>query len=133
MNDSVEKYFPIGTIWDEKLKCNSWVLSPFNTHQKPQGFTVDQYENFLELTSDSTLKECFKNKCLVDFWCSLSEYNDIAQMAIKLLPFATTYLCEAGFYRNRLDAEPQMKLQCSNISPNIKQLCAAKQHHSSHF
>ncbi|XP_022163151.1 zinc finger BED domain-containing protein 5-like [Myzus persicae] len=85
-------------------------------------------------------------QALTDFWCSRSitnEYQSLAKKAIlALLPFATTYLCETGFssyvstktkYRNKLDAEADMRIQLSPIKPNIKILINKKsQHHGSH-
>ncbi|GBP68160.1 Zinc finger BED domain-containing protein 5 [Eumeta japonica] len=52
-----------------------------------------------------------------------------------LLPFPTTYLCDTGFstcaatktkYRNRLDAEPDMRLQLSSVKPDINQMMKTK-------
>jgi hypothetical protein len=58
------------------------------------------------------------------------------------MPFATTYLCEAGFskyvetktkYRNKLDAAPSVRVQISNIMPNFKRIMESKkQVHPSH-
>ncbi|GBP73643.1 Zinc finger BED domain-containing protein 5 [Eumeta japonica] len=63
------------------------------------------------------------------------EYPMLGKMALNIfLPFPTTYLCETGFstytatktkYRNRLDAESDMRLQLSSIKPDINQLNAA--------
>jgi len=61
----------------------------------------------------------------------------IAKHSIRiLLPFATTYLCEAGFskyvsiktkYRNKLDAAPDMRVQLTNITPNFKRIMKFKE------
>ncbi|GBP66088.1 Zinc finger BED domain-containing protein 5 [Eumeta japonica] len=78
------------------------------------------------------------------FWCRIrDEYPMLGKMALNiLLPFPTTYLCDTGFstyaatktkYRNRLDAEPDLRLQLSSIKPDINQLMKnKKQFHTSH-
>ncbi|GBP10141.1 Zinc finger BED domain-containing protein 5 [Eumeta japonica] len=69
--------------------------------------------------SDTSMELLFKTTPHNDFWCRIrDEYPMLAKMALNiLLPFPTTYLCEIGFqpaatktkYRNRLDAEPDMR------------------------
>ena len=58
-----------------------------------------------------------------------------------LVPFASTYLCEAGFStivniktktRNRLDVEDDMRLALTNARPRISKLDAQMQHQASH-
>ena len=59
-----------------------------------------------------------------------------------LMPFATTYLCEAAFsamaavktkHRQRLDAvEKDLRLKLSSIAPNFGELCAKMQAKPSH-
>ena len=71
-----------------------------------------------------------------------TEYPEISIRAVKLLiPFVSTYLCEHSFsiyvgtktkYRNRLDAENEMRLQITNIVPEFNVLCKGKQAHPSH-
>lgn len=61
---------------------------------------------------------------------------------LTLLPFVTTYRCEAGFstyaytknkYRNRLNAAPDIRIQQSDIKPNFKTIMnKMKQFHTSH-
>ncbi|CAK9801814.1 hypothetical protein ANTPLA_LOCUS2961 [Anthophora plagiata] len=68
--------------------------------------------------------------------------NFSKQATIVLLPFSTTYLCEAGFSyyaatkskcRNRLDAIPDIRMQLTNIVPDIKKICNSRtQNHQSH-
>ena len=49
-----------------------------------------------------------------------------------LVPFATSYLCEAGFsavavikskYRNKIDIERDMCVAISNIAPRFNKMC----------
>ncbi len=51
------------------------------------------------LSCDSRLKELFSSCPLSSFWAALmQEYPELCDVALKiLLPFASTYLCEAGF------------------------------------
>lgn len=79
-----------------------------------------------------------------EFWISLSnEYPDLCQEALKkLVPFATTYLCESGFStlttiktksRNKLDVEPTMRVSLTNsIKPRIDFLVKKHQEQGSH-
>ncbi|GBP86813.1 Zinc finger BED domain-containing protein 5 [Eumeta japonica] len=96
------------------------------------------------MSSDTSMESLFKTTPLDDFWCRIrDEYPMLGKIALNiLLPFPTTYLCETGFttyaatktkYRNRLDAEPDMRLQLSSIKPDINQLMKNKnQFHTSH-
>ena len=61
--------------------------------------SVQNYECLIEITSDSSLKEKFNEVPLAEFWCSLlQEYLQVTKCAVlKILPFPTTYLREAGF------------------------------------
>ncbi|GFV25613.1 zinc finger BED domain-containing protein 5 [Trichonephila clavipes] len=69
----------------------------------------------------TSMESLLKTTPLNDFWCRIrDEYPMLGKMALNiLLPFPTTYLCETGFstyaatktkHRNRLDAEPDMRL-----------------------
>ncbi|CAI6344434.1 unnamed protein product [Macrosiphum euphorbiae] len=142
---SLEKYFPESKDI-EFIQRYNWVKNPFLINDKPEDLSITEYEEFIEMTTDSSLKTLFDKISLTDFWCSSSitnEYQSLAKKAIlALLPFATTYLCETGFssyasmktkYRNKLDAEADMRIQLSPIKPNIKILVNKKsQHHGSH-
>jgi hypothetical protein len=144
MCDSVTQYFP--NEWNSNLEKDSWVKNPFITRiiEKPQSLSCQEYEKLIDLISDSSLKVIFEKQPVSEFWCSLNqEYTELSKKAVSiLLPFVSTYLCETGFstyvstktkYRNRLDAEPDLRLQLSLIKPNIKEICANKmQYHSSH-
>ena len=100
-------------------------------------------EEAIELSSDGNLQLQFASHLSCKFWLSVQkEYPTLASSALKkLLPFATTYLCEIGFsryvstktkYRNRLDAEADMYIQLSTIRPDVKHLSASMQAHPSH-
>ena len=95
------------------------------------------------MKSHSELKISFQDQGITDFWLNLQDAFKILSDKAKLLllAFSTTYLCEAGFsantatktkYRNRLNAEPDIRLQLSSIEPNIRKLCKKIQPHNSH-
>ncbi|GBP82227.1 Zinc finger BED domain-containing protein 5 [Eumeta japonica] len=102
------------------------------------------YESLLEISSDTSMESLFKTTPLNNFSCRIrDEYPMLGKMALNiLLPFPTTYLCETKFstyaatktkYRNRLDAELDIRLQLSSIKPDINQLTKnKKQFHTSH-
>ncbi|CAG5036267.1 unnamed protein product [Parnassius apollo] len=133
------------------MKLNSWIHNPFLPNlQKPENMSNEIYESQIdqmmrsEISSDTSMESLFKTTPLDDFWCRiLDEYPMLGRMPLNILPpFPTTYLCETGFstyaatktkYRNRLDAEPDMRLQMSSIKPDINQLMKnKKQFHTSH-
>lgn len=140
--NSVKQYFPDEE--NEKLKNYTWIRNPFIVQKRPEKFTAKEYEIFIDMISDSSLQPIFEKLSLPEFWCTLrEEYADLSMKAVKiLLPFATTYLCESGFssyaatktkYRNRLNAEADMRIQLSSIKPEIKELCKNReQAHASH-
>ncbi|GBP70629.1 Zinc finger BED domain-containing protein 5 [Eumeta japonica] len=85
------------------------------------------YESLLEMSSDTSMESLLKTTPLIDFWCRIrDEYPMLGKMALNiLLPFPTTYLCDTGSstyaatktkYRNRLDTEPDLRLQLSSIN-----------------
>ena len=143
MRASFEKYFP--EEQNTKMKLNSWIHNPFLPNlQKPENMSNEIYESLLEMSSDTSMESLFKTTPLNDFWCRMrDEYPMLGKIALNiLLPFPTTYLCKTGFstyaatktkYRNRLDAEPDMRLQLSSIKPDINQLMInKKQFYTSH-
>lgn len=121
------QYFP---QCQEGFKIISqWQLS----HQKQHSW----FERLIDFTTESSIKQKFKELLLNEFWISLSEeYPNLSKWATRvLLPFVTMYLCKAGFshnsatnskYRNQLDAASDIRIHVSNIVPNIKRICNSK-------
>jgi hypothetical protein len=116
---------------------NNWIQNPFSVKEKPVGVSTTHYENLIEITSDSQLVHKFKEVSLITCWSDLCQENSaLSRRAIRqLIPFASTYLCETGFsnytatnkkYRNRLNAESDLRIKLSNIKPNIKRICEGK-------
>ena len=77
------------------------------------------------------------------FWCAqLKTFPQLAKRALEVLvPFATTYLCEAGFStllhiktkaRNRLDASDDMRVALSKKEPRFSIIIEEKQQQKSH-
>jgi len=77
------------------------------------------------------------------FWIKIkAEYPEIAKKALKtLLPFPTSYLCEAGFsavtatktkLRSRLDIRNTLRVSLSPITPRLDRLVAETQAQGSH-
>ena len=54
---------------------------------------------FLSIREDKTLEVDYQNEELTTFWAKLeNEYPILSQRALNVLvPFTTTYCCEAGF------------------------------------
>ncbi|XP_050059968.1 zinc finger BED domain-containing protein 5-like [Aphis gossypii] len=123
-----------------------WIQNPFvNQKKNPAMLSMLEYEQLIEIKSMSYLKQKFEFGSLNEFWIELKdEYPSLVEKAIfTLLPFVTTYRCEAGFssyactinkYRNRLKAAPDLRIQISDIKLNFKNIVnqTMKQFHSSH-
>lgn len=121
----------------------SWVSSPFIADVESLNLPTSELNQFLELTSDTTLKMLHPRVSLMKFWIQAShEYPELSQNAFKiLLPFATSYLCECGFSalvtiktkcRSRLEVEDELRLSLSSITPRLDKLCSNVQAQGSH-
>jgi hypothetical protein len=115
----------------------SWARNLFLVPIKSDSMSVQDYESFIDITSDFTLKQQFDQVPLTEFRCSLlQEYSELSECAVlKLPPFPTTYLCGFGFSRHaatktkhcsRLDVAPDMRIQLSSITPNFRRLVTRK-------
>jgi hypothetical protein len=137
--ENLQEYFP------DNVSQHDWVRNPFDIEQNlPDIFQPIWREQLIELSCDSGLKDEFKTESLPDFWLKRrDEYVQLSDEALKMLmPFSTTYLCEAAFssmvtiknkYRTRLNMlEPDLRLKLTKIVPDIARLCSDKQAHSSH-
>lgn len=131
------KYFAYDDV--EKF---AWIQDPFHA-QAPPGFTSQDEESLIELSCDSSLKTRFTSSDLVEFWLSIqNEYPNLTSKALRIfIPFATSYLCEAGFsavaviknkYRSRINVEQEMRVAVSSLIPRFEKLCGDHQAHPSH-
>ena len=122
----------------------SWIRNPiFDNANAPQGFQSLQAEQFIDLTSDFTLKSIYNPNSLISFWVKArAEFPLVGCKAFRVfVPFATSYLCEAGFsavavikskYRNKIDIEREMRVALSNTAPRFNKMCIEQQAHCSH-
>uniref|UniRef100_A0A8C7Y7X1 DUF4371 domain-containing protein n=1 Tax=Oryzias sinensis TaxID=183150 RepID=A0A8C7Y7X1_9TELE len=131
-----KKYFP------ENSSQYDWVRDPFNA-PAPTGFSSAEEDQFIDMTSDSTLRLRFTSQTLSEFWLNVErQYPLLGQRAMGiLLPFATSYLCETGFsavaalktkYRSQLNIEQELRVAVSCFKPRFEKLCTAKRAHCSH-
>ena len=85
------QYFP------SKMLDYDWIQNPFCSSSVP--FTKKIMEEFIKFSSNGNLNLQFRNQLPGTFWLNVQNaYSTVAREALKkLLPFANTYLCEAGF------------------------------------
>lgn len=133
LKKSFREYFPIPD--NSKL----WIKNPFSVDFSEISCLSALEENqLIDISCDSALQLVFKNISLFEFWLSArKQYPVISERAIKvLIPFSTSYLCEKAFstlvytknkYRNKLDVEPDLRIQLCSFDPNINNLVAKKQ------
>ncbi|KAL4126754.1 hypothetical protein QTP88_010963 [Uroleucon formosanum] len=138
LKSDILQYFP------EDNSEMKWIINPFEDDyikNIPEGILAK--ELFIDLTSDSTLKTAFKTKNITNFWLDVKqEYSALSTQALQfLIPFVSTYLCENTFshllytknkYRSRLNVESNLRLQVSNLEPDIDVIVRSKQQQSSH-
>ena len=99
------------------MKKYNWIRNPYlHNANAPQGFTSLAAEQFIYLTSELTLKSIYNPNSLISHRVKpRAEFPLVFCKAFRaLVPFETSYLCEAGFsavavikskYRNTIDIE----------------------------
>ena len=90
------KYF----LSDLDISRFDWVQNPVAASADTvQHFPVKTQEEFTDLFTDTQLKQKFQKQPLSSFWLDINtEFPFLADLAIGiLLPFASTYVCEAAF------------------------------------
>ena len=108
-----QRYFPV-----QDPKEYDWIHDPFSA-TPPADFSTAQEEQFIDVTSDSTMRLQFQSKTLAAFWIGAEkDYPLLGKRALTiLLPFATSYLCEVGSsavasiktkHRSKLDIENEL-------------------------
>ena len=90
-----ERYFP--TTKDPRM-AKEWIRDPFVNKAGELSLSVLEENQLLDIANDGGLKSMFQTTAVPVFWIKIkAEYPEIAQKALKtLLPFPTSYLCEAG-------------------------------------
>lgn len=135
-----ERYFP--TTKDPQT-TKEWIRNPFVNKPGESSMSVQEEDQLLEIANDGGLKSMFETTTLPVFWIKvMAEYPEIATTALKtLLPFPTSYLCEAGFsavtatktkLQSRLDISNTLRVSLSPITPRCDGLIAEKQAQGSH-
>ena len=126
------------------LHLKRWIMNPFQPAMTT-GISTKADEELFDLSEDSSLKMNFNTRKLIEFWVSLrTPYPIISTEALRvLLPFVTSYNCEAGFsamvgiknkYRNKLQLSNSLRLKLSDIEVDLKSIIERykKQAHPSH-
>ena len=127
-----------------------WIINPFAITNLPE-LPLRVGEEFTEMMAEPANQSSFnsfkekhpKISANIFFWVSIhSIYPTVSVYVIQqLIPFATTWLCEAAFsamsvlktkHRNQLDVEHDLRLSLSKITPQFQKLVETKQAHSSH-
>ncbi|KAK7128390.1 hypothetical protein R3I94_016840 [Phoxinus phoxinus] len=138
LNEHFSRYFT-----DIDMEKYDWVRDPFSCDVMASGLSGKAEDELLELSSDRTLRMRFNQQGPAEFWPTVEkEYKEVALQAMRiLLPFPTTYLCEASFsammaiktkYRARLNVGDDLRVCLSPITPRIDKLCKEGQSHPSH-
>ncbi len=148
---------PIGVLIKEHLQLLKIEISryfpelpqtPFSLVRNPFSMKIEEVpkeaqENFIELITSDVAKTNYSLLSINEFWVkSFDTYPVLSELALRmLLPFPTTYLCEATFssllviknkYRNNLVTENDLRCAVSKTEPRIFELVKKKQAHSSH-
>ena len=126
-----------------QLEQHAWIRNPFQADITKATLSAANEAQLIDLSCDRTLKGKLSESSLSIFWLNgetvFPELSDIALS--MLLPFSTTYLCEAGFsaltaiktkYRNRLCTDHDMRLCLTCFKPRIDLLMSNMQAHPSH-
>ena len=94
LSNEFERYFPSSK---DPRRTNEWIRNPFVNVLNH--LSVQDGDQLIEIANDGGLKSVFEQTSLAGFWIKTkAEYPEISVKALKtLLPFPTTYLCEAGF------------------------------------
>ncbi|XP_064100698.1 zinc finger BED domain-containing protein 5-like [Macrobrachium nipponense] len=125
LKDNLQEYFP------KQSDPLTWLRNSFMDEDNgmKQNLSVTEKEQLTDISTDLTLKTKYKDS-LLPFWINLlHEYPELSKRALKhFMAFATTNMCEAAFsiyvatknkYRSKLDAAPDMRLQLTNIVPDL--------------
>lgn len=126
-----KKYFPktVPIMGERTFQCT--------------GFSSAEEDQFIDMTSDSTLRLRFTSQTLSEFCLGVErQYPLLGQRAMGiLLPFATSYLGETGLsavaglktkYRTQLNIKQELRVSVSCFKPRFEKLCTAKHAHCSH-
>uniref|UniRef100_A0A3P9J416 DUF4371 domain-containing protein n=1 Tax=Oryzias latipes TaxID=8090 RepID=A0A3P9J416_ORYLA len=132
------------TDMDEKSVQLDWVRNPFLLSEANRSkLPVTHQEKLMEVASDRGLQMKFGASTLTPFWlCVRQEHPELGQTALEqLLPFASTYLCEASFsammliktkQRNRQCLEKSLITAVASLPPRMTKILSEVKAHISH-
>lgn len=140
LRGNLEEYFPTESMISRAAL--DWIKNPFAPTSHP-ALAGSQNDQLVDLQHNSYLQERFSTRALPEFWAEAAEaFPDLSRTALRVVvPFVTTYLCESGFsvyastknkYRNKLDAENDMRIQLSERTPDFREIASSIQLHPSH-
>ena len=120
----------------------TWIIDPFKFNVDTLPDDKSYKEDLIDLKESRNMKMEFESMVLDNFWSiQLETYPKLAEKALAVLPFSTTYLCEAGFsslvylknkYRNRLETvENDLRIALSNRQPRYEKLVDMKRQEKS--
>ncbi|KAK9504522.1 hypothetical protein O3M35_010838 [Rhynocoris fuscipes] len=122
-----------------------WIRNPFVIEKYDDfGVTTAEHEMIIGLSSDSTLKQMFRDENnIVTFWLRVkNDFPTLTNKALEiLLPFVTSYLSETGYstvavlkikYRSRLVIEKELRTSITSMISRFEKICAEKQAQPSH-
>ena len=125
------------------IEKHNWITNSFvDNANASQDFTSLEAEQFIDLSSDLTLKSLYNLNLLISLVKARSKFPIVGCKALRVLvPFVTSHLCEVGSsaiavikskYRNKIDIERDMCVAISNIAPRFNKLCIEQQAHCLH-
>ena len=137
---SFKGYFNMDNLLKEG---ETWIRNPFLVDLNSICDEDLNKDDLIDLRANELLRIEFNSKTGEQFWCSQRQtYPSLAKQACNaLIPFVTTYLCEAGFsalvtiktkHRNRLDVKDDMRAALSKTQPQFSLLVQEKQQQPSH-
>ena len=127
------------------LQIPQWIINPYNITAMEEANVVMQ-EELITISTDEELKQKF-NQGYQKFWLQRNietQYPALWNIAEKyLIAFPSSYLVEKGFsvvtniltkQRNRLKINERgdLRLQLTNIEPDLARLVESHQVHPSH-
>lgn len=132
-----------GYFCQEIARKDLWIRNPFLCELDNIDDSDLAKDDLIDLRTREILRSVFNCNTLIEFWSAqLDSYPRLAKRAVlALIPFATTYLCEAGFStlltikskaRNKLNAEDDMRVALSKTVPRFQSLIDCKQQQISH-
>ena len=138
LQTSFQGYFNL-----DSLKSEAWIRNPFLIDLNGINDEDFNKKELIDLRPSELLKIEFNAKTLEEFWCSQQQsYQSLAKQAIRsMIPFATMYLCEAGFsalvtmktkHRNRMDVQHDIRVALSKTHPQFSDLVQKTQQQASH-